>query len=211
MKDHDGIHDGKSGERIRRYVGAALLRLDDLKKRTSGSAQIDRRSMTRVLDDVQVVIRELEKGFTELQEASDRCMKAQHFATLAEQQAEFLIERSPTAFFVMDRQAAILRANGAAGRALNLSPSHLVGKSFLLFINGERQQFLLQLEEAAAGRPATGWNIAVRPRDRGLAPMSVVAAPHSTDQVMVLLLPSSGDGHHADHSTPAPQDSASAS
>jgi len=209
MKDHDGNHDGKSADRIRRYVGAALLRLDDLKKRMNGPAQPDRRATAHVLDDIQVVIRELEKGFTELQEASDRCMKAQHFAAVAEQQAEFLIEKSPTAFFVMDRQAAILRANVAAGRALNLSPSHLVGKSFLLFVNGERQRFLLQLEEAAAGRPASGWTIAVRPRDRGLSSMTVVAAPHSTEHVMVLLLPSSGDGHHAIEPGPT-QDSAAA-
>jgi PAS domain S-box-containing protein len=203
MKDHDNGQDGRSAERIRRYVGAAMLRLDDLKKRMADPAMADRRSLTRVLDDVQIATRELEKGFNELQEASERCLKTQHFAQLAEQQAEFLIERSPTAFFVMDRDGAILRANPAAGRALNLSPPHLIGKSFLLFVNGEREQFLLQLSDAATSRSPSTWHVAVRPRDRGLASMTVVAAPHATGRVMVLLIPAAVSAHGSVESAPA--------
>jgi PAS domain-containing protein len=182
----------RSFEHIRGRVGSALLRVANLKDRASSSSDAPG-ALAKLQDDLRKLSEDLEQGFTELQEAMGRCAVAQHLAATSGRCADLLIEVAPVACLLIDASGVVIEANPAAGRALNMSHGRLPGKSFLLFMNGEREDFLSRISDLVRSEHPSRWPITLRPREQSSTQATVVAAPQTDDRVMILLLPAQED------------------
>lgn len=188
MKPFTDSKGGRTFEHIRGRVGSALLRVANLKERASSSAESPG-ALAKLQDDLRKLSEELEQGFVELQEAMGRCAVAQHMAATSGRCADLLIEVAPVACLLIDASGVVIEANPAAGRALNMSHGRLPGKSFLLFMNGEREDFLARISDLVRREHPSRWPITLRPREQSSTQATVVAAPQTDDRVMILLLP----------------------
>lgn len=166
-------------------LGAVLQRLADVERRAATGGE---RSPTiqKLLSDFRRLADDMEEAFTSLRDAMARQRELQHDVETASRRAAVLLELSPVPWLVVDRGGLILDANAASGRALNVSQRRLVGRSFELFLDSEREEFTARLAAVGEG-DRQRWNITLRPRERSPKAIAIVASPESDNRVVLIL------------------------
>ena len=175
-------------DRIQEQLGTVLQRLSGLETRTARGADTSR-ELDRCLRGLQLVAQQLDETFAALKDERARLRAAAEEADATMRRARKLFVESPNACLVLHRDgAAIADANAAASRLLNVSPRHLIGKPFTIFLQQDRDVFLQQLRRTAEAA-ADHWQVTLRPRERAMVQVLVTAIAESGDTASVLLTP----------------------
>lgn len=169
-------------------LGSALYRLATLEQRASAIADSPR-AAAKLLGEVRKMTAELQRSFTELQDLMARSATTERSAKTAIARANLLFELSPVACLVLEPAGIVVDANTAAARLLNVSHRHLVGKSFPLFLSGNRDAFAQRIGELRAEDEPQRWESLLRPRERSGIECVFVAAPDPERRVLLMLLP----------------------
>ena len=114
-------------------------------------------------------------------------------ADLASRRSDLLFSVSPVPCVLVGPTGGVLDANPAAVRALNVSQRHLAGRPFHMFIAADRQEFLERVARLSSKEQPERWNASLRPRERSLIPITLVAYRDSANRVVVMLLPRDAD------------------
>jgi PAS domain S-box-containing protein len=170
-------------------IGSALFRLAELGQRAD-TAMESPKAAGKLLGEVRKLAAELERMLADMREMAARYLMLQDQAAAVSQRGDRIFELSPVPCLLIDLAGAVVDANPAAVRLLNVSQRHLVGRSFPLFLNGDRDAFLARLTRLGEDpeRSAT----MLRPRERSAVGVNLVAWRDSADRVFVMLV-SSGD------------------
>ena len=185
---------------IQDRLGSALYKLAMIEQR-SGEPGVSQRTASRLLGDVRKLVAELQRGFADLQELMVRTAAAQQAASTAAARAQLLFDLSPVACLVLDTTGTVADANPAAARLLNISNRHLIGKSFPLFLAGDRDPFVQRLCALSADGGCDRWTASLRPRERSAVECALVGTIDPDGRILVLATPDSGPGAH-----PAPEE-----
>jgi nitrogen fixation/metabolism regulation signal transduction histidine kinase len=182
-----------SYDRIQQHLGTVLERLLTFQARAARNGDKSR-DVTRSLDDLEQLARQLEHAFDALKAERRRLKGLVEDADTALRRARCLFVESPSACVVLHRESAsIIEANTAASRLLNVSQRHLVGKSFTNFLQQDRDAFLLQLQHPREDT-VDRWEVTLRPRERATMQVRLTALPDEIDKAAILLSPA---GAHA--------------
>jgi PAS domain-containing protein len=107
------------------------------------------------------------------------------------QQADYLLDRLPTACLCADEEGRITRANRAAALWLNVSARHLVGQPLLHF-TVDRDGFMDLVGRMRRERAQLQCDLTIRPRERATMHVGVTLmprAPVSTTEWLWFLAP----------------------
>jgi PAS domain-containing protein len=174
--------------RIEEHLGTALQRLSLLQTRVARGADTSR-ELGRCLSSLQEVAQQVDDAFIALKHERARLRAAAEEAEATMRRARKLFVESPNACLVLNRDgAAITDANAAASRLLNVSPRHLIGKPFTIFLQQDRDIFLQQLRRTAEAA-ADQWQVRLRPRERAMVQVLVTAIADNGDTAAILLTP----------------------
>lgn len=178
-------------KRIQGHLGTALCKLSLFD--ASGERPLPSRDMSRCLADLQRVAEELNHAFDALKRERQRQAGAAQAADAVMRRAQQLFAQSPSACLVLRRDgAAIAEANEAASRLLNVSPRHLIGKTFTHFLQRDRDVFLRQLQQGRDA-PAEYWPVTLRPRERALVRVRVNVIADDELTAAIALAPAVAD------------------
>lgn len=169
-------------------LGSALYRLATLEQRATEVAESPR-AVGKLLEEVRKMTAELQRSFAELQDMMGRNTTSQREAATAIARANLLFELSPVACLILEPAGIVVDANTAAARFLNVSHRHLVGKSFPLFLAGDREGFIRRIADLRTEEEAHRWTATLRPRERSAVECVFVAAPDPEGRIMLMLLP----------------------
>jgi PAS domain-containing protein len=176
----------QSSERqIQERLGTVLQKLARLEHRATTGTESPQ--VNNLLLDFRRLVRDMERAFSGLQEAGLRHAELQREVEIVARRASLLLQLSPLPYVLIHKTGVIIEANAAAARVLNLSERHLRGKSFELFLQSDRQQFLARLQELGEDLEAQRWQITLRPRERYARPFTLVAACETADRVALVL------------------------
>jgi PAS domain S-box-containing protein len=176
---------------IQERLGTVLQKLAKLEHRATTSTESPQ--VNNLLMDFRRLVRDMERAFSGLQEAGLRHAELQREVEIVGRRASLLLQLSPLAYVLIHKTGVIIEANAAATKVLNLSERHLRGKSFDLFLQSDRQQFIARLQELDKDAGAQRWQVTLRPRERYARTVTLVAACESEDRVVLILAVADGD------------------
>jgi len=176
-----------SEDHLQERIGAALFRLADLGQRADHAAESPR-AAGRLLDDVRKLATEIERTLGDMRLVAARYAELRDQAAAACRRGDRLFDAVPVACLLIDQAAGtIIDANPAAVRLLNVSHRHIVGRSFPLFLNGDRDRFVSRLAHLGA-EPEQAESL-LRPRERSAIATTLTAWRDSADVVFVMIVP----------------------
>jgi len=179
-----------SEDHIQDRIGSAIFRLAELGQRVDAAADSPK-AAGKLLGEVRKLATELERALAELRVMATRYLELQHQATAACRRGERIFEATPVPCLLVDQAGgAVIDANPAAARLLNVSHRHLVGRSFPLFLNGDRDQFVNRLGHL--GPEAESTVTSIRPRERSAVDVTMMAWRDSAEAVFVMIVPTAG-------------------
>jgi PAS domain-containing protein len=175
------------GQQVQDRLGSALHRLASLEESVSSAES--RRGSERLGSELRRINTDLQRAFVDVQEAAVSYEHLRSSAACSTQRADLLFLLSPVPCLVLDRSGAVVDANPAATRKVNLSHRHLVGKPFQLFVGSDRAEFVKRLQTLGNSEWVTKWPLCIRPRERGSLQVTFAASVDTQDRVLVMLLP----------------------
>jgi PAS domain-containing protein len=176
----------QSSERqIQERLGTVLQKLARLEHRATSGTESPQ--VNNLLLDFRRLVRDMERAFSGLQEAASRHADLQREVEIVARRASLLLQLSPLAYVLIHKSGVIVEANAAAAKVLNLSERHLRGKSFELFLQSDRQQFLARVQDLGEDSEAQRWPVILRPRERYARPFTLVAACETAERVALIL------------------------
>src|SRR5262245_12690369 len=176
-----------SERHVHERIGSALYRLAELGQRADAAGESPKASGKLVIE-VRKLAADLERILSDMQQIASRYLELQDQATAACRRGERIFELSPTPCLLLDHaDASVADANPAAVRLLNVSHRHLVGRSFLLFLNGDRNEFLERFKRLDG--EAESATMVLRPRERSAVNTTLVAWRDGVDRVFVMIVP----------------------
>jgi PAS domain-containing protein len=179
-----------SERQIQERLGMVLQKLARLEHRATAGTESPQ--VNNLLLDFRRLVGDIERAFSGLQEAGQRHAELQREVEIVARRASLLLQLSPLAYVLIHKTGVIIEANAAAARVLNLSERHLRGKSFELFLQSDRQQFLSRLQALGEDSEAQRWPVTLRPRERYARPFTLIAACETADRVAVIFAGAEG-------------------
>ena len=170
-------------------IGAALYRLAAIERRAAAESESSK-GAGRLLQDVKKLSDELQRAFDDVQGVIAQCALLQEESARATARAQVIFEASPVPSLLTDVSGAILDANDPAVRLLNISRRHLIGRSFHLYLSGEREVFLKRIHALAQDAGMAQWDAKLRPRERSVVQTSLTAAVDPQGHIVLMLQPS---------------------
>jgi len=178
-------------------------RLSGLERRVLTSGSDAARLAPDCLRVLQNAVGHLEVAGEHLQQRDNDLRQARREMAATQRRLDALLALMEHAYLRTDETGIIVDANHAAARMLNLSPRFLSGRALVLFLAGERVEFLERLKQLAdADEPAT-MTLRLRPRERHWLEVRARAATifdeagHAAG-IQWLLTPLTGDQHERD-------------
>jgi PAS domain-containing protein len=171
-------------------LGNAVYRLTTLERRAAGAATSPKLA-ARFADDVRRLAHDLEACYEDARALLAECARLRAAEHSARKRAAFYFERSPTPAVIVDLRGAIVEANDAAVRLLNVSRRHLAGRAFQLYLGSDREQFLAWLHHLQPPHRTARWAGKIRPRERSPLEVRLTVTLDPDGQVMVSI--QSGD------------------
>jgi len=184
---------------VRNRIAAALQRasaLEERLRREHLDEEVQRfPALSRAVADLRRLTRELQLAFEDLSQAMAEEAQAKASAAAAERTAMMAFRLCPAPCLITDASASILDVNLAASQLLNVTPRHVVGRVFTLFLGGDRVEFMNLFNQTRLLGNVDRYPAQVRPRERAPFETSIVVAPDQSEQVLLMLLPAhSGNG-----------------
>jgi PAS domain-containing protein len=173
-----------SERHIQDRLGVISQKLAAIERRASSPGES--RGIQILLTDFRQLHGDLERAFRSLQEAAIRQAALQREVEISSRRAGLLLELSRMPYLLIEPGGIIVDANDAAARTLNLSRRFLQGKPFDVFLQGDREAFLLKLRQLREGSDAERWSVALRPRERSARPVTLVAAWETSDRIALI-------------------------
>jgi PAS domain S-box-containing protein len=130
------------------------------------------------LEDLGTVLEELHVADAELRQQNEAMALARLEAETARQRYQELFDLAPDGYLVTDIAGIIQEVNRAAAAMLDLTPQHLVGKPFIIFIASEAHRaFRTQLNSLQQSDGVQEWQADIQPRQGPAFPatLTVVA------------------------------------
>jgi PAS domain-containing protein len=169
-------------------LGSVLFRLTTIERRAAAAGESPR-AAARLLDDVRKVTGELERAFADVRETLEHSARLETRLAVAASRTQMLFDLVPVACLLIDDGGMITDANPEAVKLLNVSRRHLVGRSFQLYLGGDRDTFQQRLRGLTNGDEQQSWDVPVRPRERGALLASLTLASDPEGGVLVILQP----------------------
>lgn len=174
-----------SAERpVQDRIGNAVYRLTVLERRAAAAA-VSPKLAARFADDVKKLTRDMEACYQDARALLAECSRLREAEHSARKRASFYFDRSPTPTLIVDPGGAILEANAAAVRMLNVSRRHLAGRAFQLYVGSEREQFLERIHQLHPAQGTVHWEGTIRPRERSAIDVHLALALDPDGQVLV--------------------------
>jgi PAS domain-containing protein len=180
-----------SERQIQDKLGSVLKKLATLEHRATTAS--DPRGTQSLLTDFRRLVADLERAFASLREASLRYASLQREVEIASRRASLLLELSPLPYVLIHASGVIIETNSAGARVLNVSERHLRGKSFDIFLQGDREAFLARLQRMREDSETERWPVTLRPRERYPRPIVIVAACEAPGRIALILAPADGE------------------
>ena len=183
---------------VKNRIAAAIQRASGLEERLRrdhlDQEVLSSPALSRVVGDVRRLARELQLAFEDLSQAMAEEARAKASAAAAERTAMMAFRLCPAPCLITDASASILDVNRAASQLLNVTPRHVIGRAFTLFLGGDRVEFMNLFNQTRLIGNVDRYQAQMRPRERAPFETSIVVAPDESEQVLLMLLPArSGD------------------
>jgi PAS domain-containing protein len=173
-------------QHIQERLGAALHTLATIEQRAAGAP--DPRGIQTLLKLFRQLVSDLENCYKRLKELGAQQDLIQRRLETASKRADLLFDSSPIPCIVVEESGRISDANPAAARLLNTSLRHLPGKSFELFLAGDRSGFFTWLQRIARAEAVEPWLGALRPREQRTRQITLVASTEAAGQIALVLM-----------------------
>jgi PAS domain S-box-containing protein len=189
-QDGDAPADGRDGRLSERLAGLSF-RLIQLEQQMSTDGKL--RELGRCLAEMRRIQRDLERATRDLRDVSSRQQWLVEEAERSSSRSALILELMPLAVVTVGVDGIVTEANRAAVDLLNRSHRHLLGRSIVLVLGGDRERLLRDLRHMAEGRlDGIRVDLTLRPRER--RPVAVrVSAAAQDDQQIVLVFGAAGD------------------
>ena len=157
---------GKRDE-IDQQTTILLQRLSELWQYSSTLPLWQQQQLTEVMAEHYHILQELQITLKELCWQNTELAATRQLLIAERQHYQELFEFALDTYIVTDREAVILAANQSAGKLLNCSPRHLVGKPLVFFLAVEsRQEFYRHLSQLQIAQALREWEVQIQPRQR---------------------------------------------
>ena len=182
---------------IKDRIGAALYRLSTIERRATAAAESPKFA-ARLADDVRKLNGELERAFSDVDGLLTELARLQEAASTASRRAQLFFDTAPIPCVLMDLAGTIVDANEPAVRLLNVSRRHIAGRSFHVYLGGERELFLDRLRRLDQRPDADRWSTRLRPRERSVVEAVLTASMDPDGRVLMMVQPTApGQVPHA--------------
>lgn len=165
-------------------LGNAVYRLTVLERRAAAAA-VSPKLAARFADDVKKLTRDVEACYEDARALLAECARLREAEHSARKRAAFYFDRSSTPALIVDPSGAILEANAAAVRMLNVSRRHLAGRAFQLYVGSDREQFLKRIHQLQLDHGTVHWEGTIRPRERSAIDVHLTLTLDPDGQVLV--------------------------
>jgi PAS domain-containing protein len=178
---------------VRNRISAAIQRASGLEEKLRQDRLdpqiVSSPVLNRIVGDMRKLARELQLAFEDLSQSIAEQMQAKETATAAQRLAAAVFRLSPTPCIVTDTSAAVIDINPAASQLLNVTARHIAGRSFVLFLGGDRLSFMELLSHTRTNGDVQRCEAHIRPRERAPFDATILVAPDPSEQVLLMLLP----------------------
>ena len=182
---------------VRNRIASAIQRASGLEEKLKHdrleSEVLSSPTLSRVVADVRRLARELHLSFEDLARTITEQMQAKEAAAIALRQSTAVFRLSPTPCLIIDASGVVIDINASAAQLLNVTPRHVIGRPFLLFLGSDRETFLNLLSQT---RPVGDVQLCdghIRPRERAPLDATILMTPDPSDHVLLMLLPPRND------------------
>ena len=178
---------------VRNRIMSAIQRASGLEEKLKQdrleSEVLSSPTLSRVVADVRRLARELHLSFEDLAQTIAEQVQAKDAAATALRHATAMFRLSPTPCVITDGLGTVIDINAAAAELLNVTPRHVVGRPFLLFLGSDRETFLNLLSQTRHIGDVQRCDGHIRPRERAPFDAMILMAPDPSEQVLLMLLP----------------------
>jgi two-component system invasion response regulator UvrY len=158
-------------------IATLQQRMVDLQAQVAAAPARAGEVVLEALEDLGTVLEELHVADEELREQNEELALARLEVEMARQWYQELFDLAPDGYLVTDTAGVIQEANQAAAAMLDLSPQHLVGKPFILFVASEAHRaFRTQLNRLQQFEGIQEWQIDIQTRQGPSFPAALTVA-----------------------------------
>lgn len=165
-------------------LGQVIFRLTSIERRLQ-AAPASPRLAARLTQDVRKLSQELEACYQDAGAVLAECARLKEADRRSRARAAFYFDHLNTPALVVEPSGAILDANMASARLLNVSCRHLAGRDFHLYLASDREQFLKRLAALPEAPQAEHWEATLRPRERSALEVQLTAALDPEGRILI--------------------------